>query len=92
MTAIPAPSVDAQAADINDSGVVVGTMKANGGLSNNHAWVYEDGVVTNLNTLVLPGSPTASEHVQLSERQIKAVHSSRSRRRRPLRKWGALFE
>jgi probable HAF family extracellular repeat protein len=56
MTAIPVPSVDAQAADINDSGVVVGTMKASGGLSNNHAWVYQDGVVTNLNSLVVPGS------------------------------------
>ena len=56
MTPIPVPSVDAQAADINDSGVIVGTMKASGGLSNNHAWVYEDGVVTNLNTLVVPGS------------------------------------
>lgn len=56
MTAIPVPSVDAQAADINDSGVVVGTMKASGGLSNNHAWVYQDGIVTNLNSLVAPGS------------------------------------
>jgi probable HAF family extracellular repeat protein len=56
MTAIPVPSVDAQAADINDSGVVVGTMKASGGLSNDHAWVYQDGVVTNLNSLVVPGS------------------------------------
>jgi probable HAF family extracellular repeat protein len=56
MTAIAVPSVDAQAADINDSGVVVGTMKASGGLSNNHAWVYQDGVVTNLNSLVVPGS------------------------------------
>jgi probable HAF family extracellular repeat protein len=56
MTPIPVPSVDAQAADINDSGVVVGTMKASGGLSNNHAWVYQDGVVTNLNSLVVPGS------------------------------------
>jgi probable HAF family extracellular repeat protein len=35
ITAIPVPSVDAQAADINDSGVVVGTMKASGGLSSN---------------------------------------------------------
>ena len=56
MTAIPVPSLDAQAADINDSGVVVGTMKASGGLSGNHAWVYQDGVVTNLNSLVVPGS------------------------------------
>jgi probable HAF family extracellular repeat protein len=56
MTAIPVASVDAQAADVNDSGVVVGTMKASGGLSNNHAWVYQDGVVTNLNSVVVPGS------------------------------------
>jgi probable HAF family extracellular repeat protein len=56
MTSIPVPSLDAQAADINDSGVIVGTMKASGGLSSNHAWVYQDGVVTNLNSLVAPGS------------------------------------
>ena len=56
MTAIPVPSVNAQASDINDSGVVVGTMQASGGLSSNHAWVYQDGVVTNLNSLVVPGS------------------------------------
>jgi probable HAF family extracellular repeat protein len=56
MTAIPVPSVDAQASGINDSGTVVGTMKASGGLSNSHAWVYQDGVVTNVNSLVVPGS------------------------------------
>lgn len=56
MIAIPAPSADAQAADINDSGVVVGTMKASGGLSQNHAWIYADGVVTNLNSLIPAGS------------------------------------
>ena len=56
MTAIPVPSADAQAADINDSGVVVGTMKASGGFSTSHAWIYQDGVVTNLNSLVVPGS------------------------------------
>jgi probable HAF family extracellular repeat protein len=56
MTAIPVPSADARAADINDSGVVVGTMKATGGLSSDHGWVYEDGVVTNLNSRVVPGS------------------------------------
>ena len=56
MTAIAVPGADARAADINDSGVVVGTMKAAGGLSPDHAWVYRDGVVTNLNSLVAPGS------------------------------------
>jgi hypothetical protein len=54
--AIPVPSVDAQAADINDSGIVVGTMKASGGLSTYHAWVYLGGAVTNVNSLVVPGS------------------------------------
>jgi probable HAF family extracellular repeat protein len=56
MTAIPVPSADAQAADINDAGVVVGTMQASGGLSQNHAWIYADGVVTNLNALIPAGS------------------------------------
>jgi probable HAF family extracellular repeat protein len=52
MAAIPVPSTDAYATDINDSGVVVGTMRAGGGLSKFHAWIYADGVVTNLNTLI----------------------------------------
>ena len=56
MMAIPVPSADARAADINDSGVVVGTMKASGGGSQNHAWIYADGVVTNLNALIPAGS------------------------------------
>jgi probable HAF family extracellular repeat protein len=52
MTAIPVPSWEAYASDINDAGVVVGTMRAGGGLSKFHAWIYADGVVTNLNTLI----------------------------------------
>ena len=32
MTAIPAPSVKAYAADVNDAGVVVGTMRAGVGV------------------------------------------------------------
>lgn len=59
MTAIPAPSGEAYASDINDSGVVVGTMRAGGGLSKFHAWIYADGVVTNLNTVI----PAAGLHL-----------------------------
>ena len=56
MTQIPVPSFDAYAGDINDHGVVVGTMRAGGGFSKHHGWIFQDGVVTNLNTRLLPGS------------------------------------
>jgi probable HAF family extracellular repeat protein len=56
MKPLPVPSWEAYAADINDGGVVVGTMRAAGGLSKFHAYVYADGVATNLNTLVQNGS------------------------------------
>jgi probable HAF family extracellular repeat protein len=56
MTAIAAPSVDAYAGDINDAGVIVGTMQAAGGFSRWHAWIAVDGVVTNLNSRIPPGS------------------------------------
>jgi probable HAF family extracellular repeat protein len=56
MSAIPAPSSEAFAGDINDAGVVVGTMRAGGAVTPWHAWIYVNGVVTNLNSLVAPGS------------------------------------
>lgn len=56
MTALPVPSWEAYAGDINDAGIVVGSMRAGGGFSNFHAWVYVDGIVTNLNTLVRAGT------------------------------------
>ncbi len=56
MTALPVPSWEAYAGDINDAGVVVGSMRAGGGVSNFHGWVYIDGVVTNLNTLIQAGT------------------------------------
>ena len=56
MTALPVPSTEAFAGDINDSGTVVGSMRAGGGFSNFHAWVYIDGTVTNLNHLIPQGS------------------------------------
>lgn len=56
MTALPVPSSESYAGDINDAGVVVGTMRAGAGFSNFHAWIYADGVVTDLNTLVPSGS------------------------------------
>lgn len=56
MTALPVPSQESYAGDINDSGVVVGSMRAPGGVSNFHAYVYKDGFVTNLNSLIPSGS------------------------------------
>ena len=50
------PSFDAYAGDINDHGVVVGTMRAGGAVSPWHAWIYADGVVTNLNSRIPAGS------------------------------------
>jgi probable HAF family extracellular repeat protein len=56
MRAIPVPSFEAYASDINDAGVVVGIMRSGGAASPYHAWIYADGVVTNLNSLIPSGS------------------------------------
>jgi probable HAF family extracellular repeat protein len=56
MTALPVPSWEAYAGDINDAGTVVGSMRTGGGFSNFHGWVYIDGTVTNLNTLIQSGT------------------------------------
>jgi probable HAF family extracellular repeat protein len=56
MTALPVPSTESYAADINDAGMVVGTMRTAGGFSKWHAYVYADGVVTDLNSRLQPGS------------------------------------
>jgi probable HAF family extracellular repeat protein len=57
MSAIPVQSTEAYATDINDAGVVVGIMRTSGSSSSPyHAWIYADGVVTNLNSLVPSGS------------------------------------
>jgi probable HAF family extracellular repeat protein len=56
MTALPVPSSESYAADINDAGMVVGTMRAGGGFSKWHAYIYADGVVTDLNSRLQPGS------------------------------------
>ena len=56
MNVLPVPSWESYAGDINDSGVVVGTMRAGGGFSNFHAYVFADGVATNLNSLIPSGS------------------------------------
>jgi probable HAF family extracellular repeat protein len=53
MIQLPVPALSSWATDINDSGQVVGIM--NGG-----AFIYEQGVVQNLNTLVPPGTPLIS--------------------------------
>lgn len=52
MTALPVPSTEAYAGDINEFGTVVGSMRAGGGFSNFHEWIYVDGTVTNLNHLI----------------------------------------
>lgn len=52
MTALPVPSSEAYAGDINDAGTVVGSMRAGGGFSNFHGWIYVDGAVSNLNHLI----------------------------------------
>jgi probable HAF family extracellular repeat protein len=56
MTALPVPSWEAYASDINDAGVVVGTMRAGGAVTKYHGWIYVDGIVTNLNTLIPAGT------------------------------------
>jgi probable HAF family extracellular repeat protein len=75
MTRIAVPSVDAYAGDINDAGVVVGTMQAAGGFSRWHAWIAVDGVVTNLNSRIAPGSGLhlAFAHAINNEGQIVGV-------------------
>jgi probable HAF family extracellular repeat protein len=56
MTPLPAPSPEAYASDINDAGVIVGTMRAGGAVTKYHAWIYVDGIVTNLNSLIPAGT------------------------------------
>jgi probable HAF family extracellular repeat protein len=56
LNVLPVPGTEGYAGDINDSGVVVGTMRAAGGFSKWHAYIYADGVVTNLNSLIPAGS------------------------------------
>src|SRR5688500_1395573 len=56
MRAIVVQSSEAYATDINDAGVVVGIMRAGGTSSPYHAWIYADGIVTNLNSLIPSGS------------------------------------
>jgi probable HAF family extracellular repeat protein len=56
MSAIPTPSWEAYATDINDAGVVVGLMRVSGPASAYSAWIYVDGLVTNLNSLIPSGS------------------------------------
>jgi probable HAF family extracellular repeat protein len=56
MRPVPVPSSDSHGGDINDAGVVVGTMRAGGAVSPHHAFIYADGVVTNLNSLIPAGT------------------------------------
>jgi probable HAF family extracellular repeat protein len=56
MTALPIPSTESSAGDVNDWGHVVGAMRAPGGFSNFHAYIFADGVARNLNSLIPAGS------------------------------------
>jgi probable HAF family extracellular repeat protein len=56
LTAIAAPSSEAYASAINDLGDIVGTMRAGGAASPWHAYIYKDGVVTNLNAVKPSGT------------------------------------
>jgi probable HAF family extracellular repeat protein len=56
MKAIPVPGTESFGADINDAGVVVGTMRAGGAVTPWHAFIYKDGVVTNLNAVKPTGT------------------------------------
>ena len=56
MNVLPVPSSESYGGDINDSGIVVGTMRAWGGSSPWHAYVFADGVAANLNSLIPSGS------------------------------------
>jgi probable HAF family extracellular repeat protein len=75
MTALPVPSSEAFAGDINDHGTVVGSMRAGGGFSNYHGWIYVDGRVTNLNHLIPQNSGLhiASGHAVNNAGQIAAT-------------------
>jgi probable HAF family extracellular repeat protein len=56
MTALAIPSTESYAGDINDWGHVVGAMRAGGGFSNFHAFIYANGLARNLNSLIPAGS------------------------------------
>ena len=56
MRAIPVPGTESFGGDINDAGDVVGTMRAGGAVTPWHAWIYKDGVVTNLNSVKPTGT------------------------------------
>jgi probable HAF family extracellular repeat protein len=57
MRAIQVQSFEAYATDINDEGAVVGIMRTHGASSSPyHAWIYVNGVLTNLNSLIPSGS------------------------------------
>jgi probable HAF family extracellular repeat protein len=56
MRAIPVPGTESFGGDINDAGDVVGTMRAGGAVTPWHAFIYKNGVVTNLNSVKPTGT------------------------------------
>jgi probable HAF family extracellular repeat protein len=54
ITALPVPSSESYAMDVNGAGHIVGIMRATSGFAKYHAYIAIDGVVTNLNSLIPP--------------------------------------
>jgi probable HAF family extracellular repeat protein len=54
ISALPVPSTESYAMDINAAGHIVGAMRAFNGFAKYHAYIAVDGVVTNLNSLIPP--------------------------------------
>ena len=69
---LPVPSLQNLATDVNDAGQVVGNM-------NGRAYLYEGGVVKDLNTLVAPGMPVIAGATAINNAgQIMASGSGRA--------------
>ena len=56
MSPLPVPSSEAYAGDINDTASSSAACGPAAAFSNFHGWVYVDGIVTNLNTLIPAGT------------------------------------
>jgi probable HAF family extracellular repeat protein len=59
MTVLPVPGLQSWASDINDAGQIVG-------YAGGRAYVFQDGVYTDLNTLVAPGQPVLTAAVSIN--------------------------
>jgi probable HAF family extracellular repeat protein len=59
MQVLPVPGLQSWASDINDAGQIVG-------FAGGHAFVFQDGVYTDLNTVVTPGQPVLTAAVAIN--------------------------